>query len=329
MTPSILKVENLKKYFTVRRSSFGKNAIFVRAVDGISFDLRSGETLGLLGESGCGKSTIGRLLTRLEEPSSGKIVLLDNDISHISQKQMARHRQKIQMVFQDSVSSLNPRMSVKRLISEPFLIHKLASRSQIESKVLKLVRSVGLNPEVLEKFPHELSGGQCQRVSIARALAVEPEIIIADEAVSALDVSVRAQVINLMLNLQKEFNLSYIFISHDVAVVSLISHRIAVMYLGEFVEIGTKQKLIAAPRHPYTMALINSSPIPDPDHAHTKRNLPQGELPSPISPPTGCRFHPRCQFAEDRCIVDSPKLRELELGIYVACHFAEKISKRR
>jgi oligopeptide transport system ATP-binding protein len=325
MSKFILEVENLTKHFPVNRGFFSGPTTYARAVDGLSFFIKKGETLGLVGESGCGKSTVARLLTRLEEPTDGCIKLDGQDKRHLSQSELVLYRQKIQMVFQDSVSSLHPRMSAGDLVAEPFHIHKLVPRNKINGRVKDLFESVGLNKEMLKRFPHELSGGQCQRLSVARALAVNPLLLVADEAVSALDVSIQAQVINLFRDLQDRLNLSYLFISHDMAVVGLISHRIAVMYLGQILEIGAKGDVIKEPLHPYTRALLDASPIPNSKRRNRRHNLIQGELPSPINPPTGCRFHPRCPLAETRCSSEIPKLLDRGSEHFVACHLADKL----
>ncbi|MCW0236319.1 MAG: ATP-binding cassette domain-containing protein [Ferrovibrio sp.] len=310
----VLEAKDIVKHFKV------KDGRVARAIDGVSFELMPGETLGLIGESGCGKSTLARVLSRLEEPTGGTIHIKGQDITHLSHRQMIPVRQNCQMIFQDAVSSLNPRANAGELVAEPLRIHRLVPKSEIKDRVAELFKGVGLNPDMMTRYPHEMSGGQCQRVNIARAISLNPDIIIADEAVSALDVSIQAQVINLLGDIQSRMGLSYIFITHDMAVVGVISHRIAVMYLGKFVEYSTKAEIIRNPLHPYTQALLDASPIPNPSRSKRQRQIVRGELPSPISPPSGCHFHPRCPKATELCKTEKPVLREVLPGHMVSCH---------
>ncbi|MCZ6472776.1 MAG: dipeptide ABC transporter ATP-binding protein [SAR324 cluster bacterium] len=315
----LLEVENLKKHFPIKKGLLARTVGNVYAVDGISFSIAEGETLGLVGESGCGKSTTGKTILRLIEPTAGKIKLNGEDITNISKSEMRPYRRDMQIIFQDPYSSLNPRMSAGSIVGEPLIIHKIASGKEREERVSALFERVGLRPEQMRSYPHEFSGGQRQRIGIARALALNPKLIIGDEPVSALDVSIQAQVINLLMDLQEEFKLSYLFIAHDLAVVEHISHRIAVMYLGKIVEITDKRTLFTNPLHPYTEALLLAVPIPDPSIKRDKRIL-QGDVPSPINPPPGCHFHTRCPYVEDRCKVEEPVLKEVSKGHWVSCH---------
>jgi peptide/nickel transport system ATP-binding protein/oligopeptide transport system ATP-binding protein len=289
-------------------------------VDGVSFRLYEGETIGLVGESGCGKSTVGRLIVRLIEPTNGSVLLLGKDIAQLQNRELKPFRRQVQMIFQDPYSSLNPRMSAGRLVAEPFITHDLAPNREVPDRVAELFRRVGLRPEQMRLYPHEFSGGQRQRLAIARALALSPRLIVADEPVSALDVSIQAQVINLLTDLRAEFGLSYLFISHDIAVVGHISHRIAVMYLGKIVEIGAKRDVLSDPLHPYTETLIGSVPVPNPHHRRHRVKPVRSEVPSPLAPPPGCRFHTRCPLVEPQCRVKEPELREIKIGHAVACH---------
>ena len=319
MTTPVLDVKDLKKHFPIKSGLFGRASGQVKAVDGISFSIGARETLGLVGESGCGKSTAGRLILRLIEPTAGEISLDGKRIDSLSRGQMRAERRGLQVVFQDPYSSLNPRMRAVDIVGEPLRNFESLSSDELHARVATLFTKVGLRPDQLSRYPHEFSGGQRQRLVIARALALNPKLIICDEPVSALDVSVQAQVINLLIDLQAEFGLSYLFIAHDLAVVQHISHRVAVMYLGRIVELAEKSKLFASPQHPYTEALLSAVPVPDPT-VKSKRIILAGDVPSPINPPTGCHFHTRCRYAEARCKVDTPALKEIAPGHFAACH---------
>lgn len=319
MSEPILRVEHLKKYFPIRGGVFAKQIASVQAVDDVSFEVMEGETFGLVGESGCGKTTLGRCILLLIEPTEGKIMFRDQDLTELKPNELQKVRQEMAMIFQDPYSSLNPRMTVADIIGKPLDIHKLAKGDEKTRRVIKLMRMVGLSTEHLYRYPHEFSGGQKQRIGIARALAVNPKLIVADEAVAALDVSVRAGILNLMRELQQELGLTYIFISHDLSVVKHICDRVAAMYLGEIVEIAETDELFDNPLHPYTMALISAIPIPDPS-VEKERILLEGDPSTPINPPPGCRFHERCMFAEDRCSTEKPPLKEMAPGHWVACH---------
>jgi oligopeptide/dipeptide ABC transporter ATP-binding protein len=315
----VIEVAGLKKHFPVKKGLLRRTAGYVYAVDGISFSIDQGETLGLVGESGCGKSTVARTVLRLVEPTAGTIKLNGEDITRLGKAAMRPHRRQMQIIFQDPFSSLNPRMSAGDIVGEPLQVHGLAHGKEKEGRVAALFDQVGLRRLQMRSFPHEFSGGQRQRICIARALALNPNLIIGDEPVSALDVSIQAQVINLMMDLQREKNLSYLFIAHDLAVVEHISHRIAVMYLGKIVEYTDKQTLFTNPLHPYTEALLAAVPVPNP-MVKRKKQLLQGDVPSPINPPSGCTFHTRCPYAEAQCKIDVPALREVSPGHRVACH---------
>lgn len=319
MNTPLLKVENLVKFFPVRGGLLHREVASVKAVQGVSFEIKKGETLGLVGESGCGKSTLGRCILRLIEPTSGKIFFHDKEITNLAKDEMRNLRRKMQIIFQDPDSSLNPRMSVGAIIEEPLVIHNLFdSPEKRKQRVLELIQLVGLRPEHYHRYPHEFSGGQKQRIGIARALAVEPEIIICDEPVSALDVSIQAQVINLLMELQKKLGLTYIFIAHDLKVVEHVSNRVAVMYLGKIVELASANELYKDPKHPYTRALLSAIPVPDP-RAKDQRIILTGDVPSPMDPPPGCHFHPRCPMAIEECKQTVPPLEEKKPNHWASC----------
>lgn len=325
----ILKVENLKKYFPIERGFFKKVVGYVKAVDGVNLFINEGETLGLVGESGCGKTTVGRTILRLIDPTDGRIWYKTEkgetlEISSLTQEELKPLRREMRMIFQDPYTSLDPRSTVMDLVSEPIKIHNLAPRGEIEDRVKTLLEAVGLKAQHMRRYPYEFSGGQRQRIGIARALASNPRLILADEPVSALDVSVQAQVLNLLEDLQKEFNLTYLFISHDLSVVQYISNRVAVMYLGKIVEVGRGKDIYLKPKHPYTEALLSAIPMPDP-HYKPNRILLKGDVPSPINAPIGCKFNPRCQYVEDICIQEDPELEDMGNGHYVACHFSKEL----
>ncbi|WP_405196554.1 ABC transporter ATP-binding protein [Virgibacillus necropolis] len=322
-TKPLLEVKHLKQYFSVKRESPFKAKQYVKAVDDISFDVEEGTTLSIVGESGCGKSTTGRAILRLENPTDGEIHFEGRDLAKLSRKELKEVRGDIQVIFQDPFASLNPRRTIRQMLNEAMEIQNVLRKSEREDRMLKLMSLVGLTPDSLERLPHEFSGGQRQRIGIARALSVNPKMIICDEAVSALDVSIQAQVLNLLKKLQKQFNMTYVFVSHDLSVVRHISDRIMVMYLGKVVEIADKHSLFGKPLHPYTKALLSSIPVPDLD---VKRNVIEikGDVPSPINPPSGCRFHTRCPFATEYCSEVEPKLKTFDNDHIVACHYAEK-----
>ncbi len=319
---TLIATEGIAKYFPIRSGFFGTGSRFVRAVDGVSLRVRRGETMGLVGESGCGKSTLGRLVLRLLDPTFGRVIVEGRDITRLSQRELRPLRRRMQIIFQDPYSSLNPRMTVREIVGEAIRIHKLAkTHRDEESRVVELLQKVGLRGDVLNRYPHEFSGGQRQRIGIARALAVEPQFIVCDEPTASLDVSIQAQIVNLLVELQETMGLSYLFVSHDLAVVEHVSHRVSVMYLGKIVEQATSGAIYAGPRHPYTHALFAAAPRPDPERARV-RLLLQGDVPSPIDPPSGCAFHPRCPRAiRGRCDREAPPLSEAVHGDehFVAC----------
>ncbi|WP_410771248.1 ABC transporter ATP-binding protein [Fontibacillus sp. BL9] len=325
----LLQVEHLKKYFPVKSGLFRKADQYVKAVDDISFSVRRGETFGLVGESGCGKSTTGRALLRLIEPSGGRVVFEGEDITALPAEQLRKKRRDMQIVFQDPFSSLDPRHTVRRILEEPLLVHGIGSAQERQNIIHKLIDVVGLTQSHLQRYPHQFSGGQRQRIGIARALSLQPKLIVADEPVSALDVSIQSQVVNLLQDLQGEFGLTYIFIAHDLSVVKHICDRVAVMYLGRIVEIASTAQLYESPQHPYTIALLSAVPEPDPD-LKRERILLQGEVPSPVHTPVGCAFHTRCPVAMDICRTKRPELTETESGHQTACHlFSATLSADR
>jgi len=315
----VIEVNDLKKHFPIRKGLLQRAAGTVFAVDGVSFAIKAGETLGLVGESGCGKSTVGRTILRLIEPTGGSITVDGRDITHLSKTELRPYRRQMQIIFQDPFSSLDPRMSAGDIVAEPMRVHGTAKGGEVKMRVAALFERVGLRKAQMNNYPHQFSGGQRQRIGIARALALQPKLIVGDEPVSALDVSIQAQVLNLMMDLQREFGLAYLFISHNLAVVEHLSHSIAVMYLGRIVEYTDKRTLFTRPLHPYTESLLLAVPVPDPRVKRQKRVL-QGDVPSPINPPAGCHFHTRCPYAVERCRVEAPALREVKPGQLVACH---------
>jgi oligopeptide transport system ATP-binding protein len=328
MAQPLLQVKNLKKYFPIKGGILSKTVGHVQAVDDISFDLYPGETVGLVGESGCGKSTAARTILRLIEPTGGEVVFEGQDILKLGKKPMRALRREMQIIFQDPYASLNPRMTVASIVGEPLEIHKIAKGRAKEERVANILEKVGLRPEHMRRYPHEFSGGQRQRIGIARALALNPKLIIGDEPVSALDVSIQAQVINLLEDLQREFNLTYLIIAHDLSVVEHISDRVAVMYLGKIVELATDRELYENPSHPYTEALLSAVPRPDPSIKKQRIILP-GDVPSPINPPSGCRFHTRCLYAKADCKTVEPPLQDIGGGHYVACHYWKEVQAKR
>ncbi len=321
---TLLKVQDLKMHFPIYRGVFQRQVGAVHAVDGISFDVFRGETLGLVGESGCGKSTTGRTILQLYKPTAGDIFFEDVNLAKLKGEEMRAMRRKMQMIFQDPYASLNPRMTVGEIVGEPLIVHNVAAGKEVHDRVAHLLELVGLNPSFATRYPHEFSGGQRQRVGVARALALQPSFIICDEPISALDVSIQAQVVNLLEELQEQFNLTYLFIAHDLSMVRHISKRVAVMYLGVVVELADRDELYRQPLHPYTQALLSAVPIPDPvADANRKRVILEGDVPSPVNPPSGCRFRTRCPIAEKICAEQRPEFREVQPGHLVACHLVK------
>lgn len=325
MPDTLLEAKNIVKYFPIKGGVFLKEIAAVKAVDGVSLTIEKGETVGLVGESGCGKTTFGRAILRLEEPTSGDIFFEGQSILTYDKKKMQALRESMQIIFQDPFSSLNPRKTVAHIIGEPLRVHGMRSRKKRDARVLELLRVVGLRKENMRRYPHQFSGGQRQRIGVARALSLNPKLIVCDEAVSALDVSIQAQVINLLKDLQDEFGLTYLFISHDLSVVEHVSDRVAVMYLGKIVEIAPSKALYKKPLHPYTQALLSAVPIPDPALQRNARIILKGDVPSPIDPPPGCSFHPRCLYAKDICSRNEPELKEIDKNHYAACLFAGQV----
>jgi peptide/nickel transport system ATP-binding protein len=327
-----LQVKNLKMHFPIYRGFARKIQSLVKAVDDVSLTVARGETLGLVGESGCGKTTVGRCIVRAYQPTSGEILYQNEDgeqvnLANLQKQDLKIYRRELRMIFQDPYASLNPRQNVLNIVGDPLRIHGLAKGQELEDRVADLLRRVGLQPEYMRRYPHAFSGGQRQRIGIARALALNPHLVVCDEPVSALDVSVQAQILNLMMDLQKDFDLTYLFISHDLSVVEYIANRVAVMYVGKLVEVSPTNELFINPRHPYTEALLSAVPKPDP-RMRSKRLLLDGDVPDPSNPPSGCYFHPRCRYAQERCKVETPELRTMNPGHAVACHFAEQLDLR-
>jgi len=326
----LLEVNDLKKHFPIQRGFLQRTAGYVKAVDGISFYIKEGETLGLVGESGCGKTTTGRCLLRAIEPTAGEILFKARDAGRVNVRELSKGelkglRQNMQMIFQDPYSSLNPRMTLLQIVGEPLLVNKVARGKKLEDRVANLLRVVGLRPEYMRRYPHAFSGGQRQRIGVARALALNPQFIVADEPVSALDVSIQAQILNLLQDLQAEFDLTYLFIAHDLSVIEHISDRVAVMYVGKLVEMAETEELFMNPKHPYTEALMSAVPKPDP-RARSERIVLAGEVADPANPPSGCYFHPRCRYAQEICGIGEPVLREINEEHFVSCHRAEELS---
>ena len=328
-TIPLLEVKNLQKHFPIEKGFIKKTVNHVKAVDGVSFTIHKGETFGLVGESGCGKTTTGRCIVRLIEPTSGEIVFYNGDeegthIETLTGNEMLALRRNMQMIFQDPYASLNPRLTIKRIVSEPLVVNKSISNSEISDRVAALLRAVGIAPDVMDRYPHAFSGGQRQRIGIARALALNPKLIVCDEPVSSLDVSVQAQVLNLLKDLQRDMDLTYLFVAHDLSVIKHICDRVAVMYVGKLVEVADTKKLYAKPKHPYTEALLSAVPIPDP-RARRERKVLEGEVANPANPPSGCYFHPRCPYAQEICAQETPQLQDVGVGHQVACHFAHEL----
>jgi oligopeptide transport system ATP-binding protein len=322
---ALLEAVNIVKHFPIKGGVFLKEIAAVKAVDGVSLTIQEGETVGLVGESGCGKTTFGRTILRLEEPTSGEVYFEGQSILDYDKKKMQALRKKMQIIFQDPFSSLNPRKTVAHIIGEPLLVHGVRSRRQREERVLELLTVVGLRKEHMRRYPHQFSGGQRQRIGVARALALNPKLIVCDEAVSALDVSIQAQVINLLKDLQDDFGLTYLFISHDLSVVEHVSDRVAVMYLGKIVEFAPRKALYQKPLHPYSQALLSAVPVPDPALTRDARIILKGDVPSPIDPPPGCSFHPRCLYAKEICSRSQPELKEIDQNHFAACFFAGQV----
>ncbi len=324
MAEKMIEVKGLKKHFDITNSLFAKERKIVKAVDGVDFFINKGETFGMVGESGCGKSTVGRTILRLYKPTAGEILLDGEDISQLNKRQLLPYRKDMQMIFQDPYASLNARMTVKDIVGEPLDIHGLAKGAEREERIHDLLRRVGLNRDHASRYPHEFSGGQRQRIGIARALAVDPKFIICDEPISALDVSIQAQVVNMLADLQEEFGLTYLFIAHDLSMVRYISDRVGVMYLGSLAEVAETEELYNHPLHPYTQALLSAIPLPNPDVAKANKRIKlEGEVPSPINPPSGCKFRTRCPYATQRCAEEEPKIREVSPDHFVACHIVK------
>jgi peptide/nickel transport system ATP-binding protein len=330
----LLEVRDLRMHFPIQQGFLRRTVGAVKAVDGVTFAIRKGETLGLVGESGCGKTTTGRCILRVYAPTGGQIRYHRPDgravdLAKLDNRDLKPYRRQIRMIFQDPYSSLNPRMTLLQIIGDPIKVNKLASGRELEERVASLLRRVGLRPEYMRRYPHAFSGGERQRIGIARALALNPRLVVADEAVSALDVSVRAQILNLLQDLQEEFDLTYLFVAHDLSVVEHICDRVAVMYVGKLVELAETEELYRNPQHPYTEALLSAVPIADPRLRDKSRRIRlQGDVPDPANPPSGCYFHPRCPYAQDRCVAEEPPLREVKTGHYAACHFSEVLSLR-
>jgi len=326
----LLEVKDLKKYFPIRKGFFKSLAGYVKAVDGVNFFIREGETMGLVGESGCGKTTTGRVVLRAYEPTAGEVWFKDKQLGRINipdldKQELKGLRQNMQMIFQDPYSSLNPRMTLLQIVGEPLLVNGVAKGAELKDRVAELLRVVGLRPEYMIRYPHAFSGGQRQRIGIARALALNPQLIVCDEPVSALDVSVQAQVLNLLQDLQQEYDLTYLFVAHDLSVVEHISDRVSVMYVGKLVEMAATEELFGNPLHPYTEALMSAVPKPDPRY-QAERIILEGDVADPANPPSGCYFHPRCRYATEQCSQEEPHLRELQPDHYVSCHRAEELS---